>query len=298
MAMNRSNWPKDLELGLNAHFGMAYKEKPDEWTAYMDIENSSKAFEEDVLEVGFGNAVVKPEGGEFTLDEGGQGWTARYHHNTIGLAFAMTQEALEDNLYGSLSAKYAKALARSLKNAKEIRCANLLNYATTGTHKGGDGVSLLSETHPLYNGGTASNTLSTSSDLTESALEDILVSIANCVDDRGIPIGLRAVKLVIPPQLQFVAKRILGSDKQSGTANNDINAVKHVFNNEPAIVTRLSDTSAWFVKTDAPDGLKLFQRKKITRGTTEDYKTGNMIYMAHERYSEGWTDWRAIFGSM
>ena len=300
MAMNRSSWPKDLEAGLNAHFGMAYKEKPDEWIQFMDLETSSKAFEEDVLEVGFGAAVIKPEGGEYTYDEGGQGWLARYNHNTIALAFAMTQEALEDNLYGSVGAKYAKELARALKRTKEIRCANLLNNAATSGYNGGDGVPLLSTIHPLWGGGTASNTLATPADLSESALEDILVQISNCTDDRGTPIGLRAIRLVIPPQLQFIARRILGSERQSGTANNDVNAIRvmNVFNTEPAIVTRLIDSDAWFVKTDVSDGMKLFQRKKIERGTTEDYKTGNMIYTARERYSEGWTDWRAIAGSM
>jgi hypothetical protein len=299
MPMNRSSWPKDLEDGLNAHFGMAYHEVPEEHRQVFDINNSKKAFEEDVLEYGFGAAVVKAEGGDYTYDEGGQGWTARYTHNTIALGFAMTQEALEDNLYAEKGAKYSKALARALKHTKEIRCANVLNNAVDSGYLGGDGKSLLSTLHPLAGGGVASNMLATPADLSETSLEDVLIMVRKAKDDRGVPIAMRALRLVLPPELEFTGDRITMSTNRSGTADNDINAIraKGVFNSDAAVITRLTDPDAWGVKTDAPEGLKLIQRVKVQRGTTEDYKTGNMIYTARERYSEGWTDWRGYYGS-
>lgn len=299
MAMTRATWPKDLEEGLNAHFGMTYRELPEEWRMVFTIESSKKSFEEDVLEYGFGAAVIKPEGGDYTLDEGGQAWTARYTHDTIALAFEMTQEALEDNLYGSIGAKYSKALARAMKYTKEIRCANHLNNATDTGYLGGDGKPLLSTTHPLAGGGTASNMLPTAADLSESSLEDVVTMIRKVKDDRGVPKAIKPVRLVIPPELEWTSGRILMSTLRPDSANNDVNVMKakSVFSNEPAMITNFTDADAWGVKTDCPDGLKLIQRVKLQRGTVEDGKSGNMMYTARERYDEGWSDWRGYFGS-
>lgn len=297
--MTRNTWPKDLEEGLNAHFGMAYRDNPDEWREVFDIGSSSKAFEEEVLEVGFGAAAVKGEGADFATDEGGQGWTARFTHETIALAFEITQEALEDNLYASLGAKYSKALARALKHSKEIRCAAVLNNATNAAVKGGDGVSLLSTAHPLWGGGTASNKLAVAADLSETSLEEMLIQIRKAKDDRGVPIMLKALKLVLPPELEYTGIRVTKSPGRPGTGDNDVNAIvkKGVFGTDPAVMTYLTDPDQWFIKTDAPDGLKLLQRVKVQRGSNVDPRSGNYIYTARERYSQGHSDWRGCFGS-
>jgi len=299
MAMNRSQFWKDLEDGINAHFGMAYSDRPDEWKQIFSVENSQRAFEEDVLEVGLGVAQVKPEGSAVSEDAGGQGWTARYTHITTALAFSITEEAVEDNRYQQLAPKYAKALARSMKMTKEIYGASVLNNGFSSSFVGGDGVALLSASHPLWVGGTASNLLGTPADLSETSLEDIMVQIRKATDDRGLPIALNATKLVLPPDLMFTATRLLRSSARPGTADNDINAIKAMgmLNSDPAIVTRLTDTDAWFVLTDAPDGLKHFVRKPLSKGMETQFDTGNARYKARERYSFGWTDWRAVYGS-
>ena len=299
MPMNRSTFPKDLEEGLNAHFGMTYRDLPEEWRAAYDVESSKKAFEEDVLEVGFGAASVKGEGEDFAEDAGSQGWTARYTAETIGLMFSITEEAIEDNLYQAQGPKYARALARAMKHTKEIKGAAVLNNSTSGSYLGGDGVALLSAAHPLMGGGTASNKLATPADLSEASLEDILIQIRKAKDDRNVPIALQAKGLILPPELEYTAIRLQQSAGRTLTADNDINAIKAkgVFNSPASIITRLTDADRWFVKTDCPEGMKMIQRVKVQRGMREAFKTGNYEYKTRERYKFGWTDWRSIYGS-
>lgn len=297
MAMNRAQFSKLLQQGLNTAWGLEYNSHPEEWKRVFMVENSKKAFEEDQLVFGFGGAVVKPEGSALTYDEGGESWTSRYNHETIALAFAITEEVMEDNLYMQMGKKYARALARSMQHTKEIKGAAILNngFSTNG----GDGVPLLSASHPLAGGGTSSNLLSTPADISEAALEDILIQIRKVKDDRGIPVAAKAVDVIIPPDLEFVTCRLLDSQLRTNTADNDVNAInkKGIFGRDPVIVTLLTDADAWFVKTDIPDGLKMFQRVAVNTKMEPDFNTGNMRYKARERYSFGWTDWRSIFGS-
>jgi hypothetical protein len=299
MTMLRATFPRDLEEGLNAHFGMTYRDLGDEWTGVFDQESSNKAWEEDLLQVGLGVAPVKPEGQGVSYDDGGEGWLARYTHETIALAFQITEEAIEDNLYDRLGPRYASSLARALKHTKEIKGAAVLNNATSASYPGGDAVALLSASHPLWGGGTSSNILATPADLSEAALETILIQIRKAVDDRGLPIALTPIRLVGPPELQFVSTRLLMSTGRVSTPDNDINAIKQmgIFTRPMHIMTRLTDSNAWFVKTDCPDGLKHFVRKRVARGMEEDWETGNARYKARERYSFGWSNWRAIYGS-
>ena len=299
MAMNRASFPKDLEEGLNAHFGLEYREYPDEYTKVFDTFTSNKAFEEDVLTAGFGPAPIKAEGAAFAEDDARQGWSARYNHVTIGLKFAITQEALEDNLYMQLGARYARALARAIKETVEVMAANVLNRSTDSSYTGGDGKVLLATDHPLLGGGSGSNKLSVAADLSESALEDIFIQIRTAVDDRGLPIALKPKRLVIPPHLTYVAARLLRSIQRPGTNENDINAIRAlgVIGEDVQVVTRLTDADRWFVKTDAMDGLKYFERVGLQRGMDEDFNTGNAVYKARRRCSFGWSDWRAVYGS-
>lgn len=298
MAMNRASFPKDLEEGLNAHFGMEYNEHPTEYTQVFDTYSSDKAWEEDVLMTGFGPAPIKGEGEVFAEDEARQGWTARYNHVTVGMKFAITQEALEDNLYMQLGAKYARALARSIKETVEVMGANILNRAFNTSYTGGDGIALCAANHPLLYGGTASNTLG-AADISESSLEDIFIMIRTAVDDRGLPISLKPKRLIIPPQLVYEAARLLRTVQRPGTPDNDINAIKAlgVIGEDVATVTRLTDADAWFVKTDAMDGLKFFDRVGLQRGMDEEFNTGNAVYKARRRFSFGWSDWRSVWGS-
>lgn len=299
MAMNRASFPKDLEEGLNAHFGMQYRDLPDEWSQVFDTETSKKAYEEDVLTVGFGAAGVKGEGEAVSYDEAYQGWSARYTHETIAMAFALTEEAIEDNLYETLGPKYARALARSMKQTKEIKGASVLNNAFSGSYLGGDGKALCASDHPLAGGGTFSNILDVPADLSETAIEDLLIKIRKAKDDRGIPIALTPTKLIIPPELEWTAIRLLQSNLRPGGNDNDVNALKNkgVFANDPVILTRLTDADAWFIKTDCPEGLKHFKRTSLQRGMENDFETGNARYKARERYSFGWSDPRSLYGS-
>lgn len=298
MAMNRASFPKDLEEGLNAHFGMEYREYPEEYTRAFDTFTSDKAWEEDVLMAGFGPAPIKGEGEAFAEDEARQGWTARYNHVTVGMKFAITQEALEDNLYMQVGSKYARALARSVKETVEVMGANIMNRAFNTGYTGGDGIALCAANHPLLHGGTASNTLG-AADISESSLEDIFIMIRTSVDDRGLPISLKPKRLIIPPQLVYEAARLLRTVQRPGTADNDINAIKAlgVIGEDVATVTRLTDADAWFVKTDAMDGLKFFDRVGLQRGMDEDFNTGNAVYKARRRFSFGWSDWRGVYGA-
>ena len=266
MALNRAAFTKQLNLGLNTVFGMEYDRYPEQWRAIYSTEQSMKAFEEDVQMIGFGEAPTKAEGAMITYDSGREGYVARYVHETVALAFSITEEAEEDGLYGSLGAKYARALARSMQHTKEIKGANVLNNATT-TSTGGDGVSLLSASHPTGGGSTQSNTLATAADLSETSLETLLIQISEAKDDREIPIALIGQKLICPPELLFVAERVLNSNLRPGTADNDINAVKALGMIPGGVVVnqRLTDADQWFIGTDCPDGMKHFLRSPIKK---------------------------------
>tara|TARA_R100000656_G_scaffold121378_1_gene96305 strand:+ start:573 stop:1481 length:909 start_codon:yes stop_codon:yes gene_type:complete len=298
MALNRANFAKLLEPGLNALFGLEYAQYPEEWKAVFSSNTSNKAFEEDVLLEGFGNAPVKTEGAAVAYDEASQQWTARYQHETIALAFAITEENEEDGQYGSLASRYTKALARSVSSTKEIKAANILNNATTAGYTGGDGVVLLSTSHPSR-AGNQSNTLATAADLTETSLEQVLINISDMKDDRGLRIAAQGTTLVIPTAYVFQAQRLLESSGRVGTADNDINAINSggYLPNGYHVMRRLSDSDAWYIKTDVPDGLKMFQRTALKKGMEGDFETGNIRYKVRERYSFGWTDWRGVFGS-
>jgi hypothetical protein len=296
--MNRASLPKDLEMGLNAHFGHAYRELPEEWRPCFQIERSEKAFEEDVLMTGFGAAQVKAEGDAVAQDDLMQGWSARYTHETIALSSRITEEAVEDNLYFSLGPRIARALARSMKHTKEIKGAAVFNNATSSSHLGGDGVPLLSTAHPMLNGGTFSNKLATPADMSEASLEDISIQIRKAKDDRGLHIGLMPTMLVIPPDIEFDTCRILKSSLRPGTSDNDTNALRAKgLYRDPHVLTRLTDPDAWFVTTDAPDGLKYFQRIGIQRGMEGEFETGDLRYKCRERYIFGHSDPRGVYGS-
>ena len=298
MALNRALFTKQLNLGLNTVFGMEYDRYPEQWRALYSTEQSMKAFEEDVQMIGFGAAPTKAEGAMINYDSGREGFVSRYVHETVALAFAITEEAEEDGLYGSLGAKYARALARSMQQTKEIKGANVFNNAT-GTSVGGDGVSLLNASHPLGGGGTASNILGTPADLSETSLETILVQISTAVDDRSIPVALSGRKLAVPPQLVFIAERILKSNLRPGTADNDINALRNMGMIPEGVVVnqRFTDPDQYFILTDCPDGMKHFLRSPIKKAVEGDFETGNLRYKVRERYSFGFTDWRGVYGS-
>ena len=300
MAISRAQLAKELEPGLNALFGMEYDRYENEHAEIFDTESSDRAFEEEVLIVGFGNASVKEEGQGVEFDSASEGFTARYTHETVALAFSLTEEAVEDNLYDRLGARYTKALARSMAHTKQVKAAAILNNAfTAGASAGGDGVALCDASHPLTSGGTFANEPSTAADLNETSLEDALISIAGFVDERGLIIALRGTKLIIPRQLQFVAERLMVSNLRVGTADNDVNALKSMGMLPEGYVVNdyLTDTDAFFIKTDAPNGLKHFERTALSTAMDPDFDTGNMRFKARERYSFGFSDPRCIFGS-
>ena len=298
MAISRSQLVKELEPGLNALFGLEYKNYADEHTQIFDVENSDRAFEEEVMLSGFANASVKPEGSSVNYDTAQESFTARYTHETLALAFSITEEAIEDNLYDRLASRYTKALARSMANAKQVKAANVLNNAFSSSFTGGDGVELCSAVHPIV-AGTFKNELSTAADLNETSLEQSLIDIAGMTDERGLKIAARGMKMIIPSELQFTAERLMKSQGRVGTADNDINAVVSMNMVPQGYVVNhyLTDTDAWFIKTDVPNGLKHFVRAPIKTAMEGDFETGNVRYKARERYSFGWSDWRGIFGS-
>ena len=298
MALNRALFTKQLNLGLNTVFGMEYDRYPEQWRSLYSTEQSMKAFEEDVQMIGFGAAPTKAEGAMINYDSGREGFVSRYVHETVALAFAITEEAEEDGLYGSLGAKYARALARSMQQTKEIKGANIFNTATT-TSLGGDGQALLDPLHPLGGGGTASKILGTPADLSETSLETLLVQISTAVDDRSIPIALSGRKLAVPPQLVFVAERIIKSNLRPGTADNDINAMRNMGMIPEGVVVnqRFTNPDQYFILTDCPDGMKHFVRAPIKKAVEGDFETGNLRYKCRERYSFGFTDWRGVYGS-
>jgi hypothetical protein len=298
MAMNRAQFAKMLEPGLNTLFGLEYDSYPPEYAAVFSSNTSNRAFEEDVLLQGFGSAPTKNEGAAVSYDTGSQQWTARYQHETIALAFSITEEAEEDGQYGSIASRYTKALARSMSSTKEIKAANVLNNAQTAGFTGGDGVVLLSACHPTTNG-NQSNVLATAADLSETSLESVLIQIADMKDDRGLRIAAQGTQLIIPTAYTFTAERLLESQLRTGTADNDINAIKSggYLPQGYHVMRRLTDSDAFFVQTDVPDGLKMFQRSPMKKGMEGDFETGNVRYKVRERYSFGFTDWRGIFGT-
>ena len=298
MAISRAQLVKELEPGLNALFGLEYKNYANEHSQIFDTENSDRAFEEEVMLAGFANASVKPEGSSINYDSAQETFTARYTHETLALAFSITEEAIEDNLYDRLASRYTKALARSMANAKQVKAANVLNRGFNSSYTGGDGLELFSTAHIIVSG-TEQNELSTAADLNETSLEQAMIDIAALTDERGLKIAAQGRKMVVPSALQFTAERLLKSVGRTGTADNDISAVvsMNVIPQGYVVNHYLTDTDAWFIKTDVPNGLKHFVRAPIKTAMEGDFETGNVRYKARERYSFGWSDWRGVFGS-
>ena len=297
MAISRGQLVKELEPGLNALFGLEYKNYANEHAEIFDTENSDRAFEEEVMLSGFANAPIKAEGTGVTFDNAQETFTARYTHETLALAFAITEEAIEDNLYDRLASRYTKALARSMANTKQVKAAKVLNNGF-GTANGGDGKELLAADHPIVTG-TEQNELTTAADLNETSLEQALIDIAALTDERGLKIAAKGMKMIVPSALQFTAERLMKSTQRVGTADNDINAVVSMgmIPQGYAVNHYLTDTDAWFIKTDVPNGLKHFVRAPLKTAMEGDFTTGNVRYKARERYSFGFSDWRGIFGS-
>ena len=298
MAISRAQLVKELEPGLNALFGLEYKRYENQHAEIYNEESSDRAFEEEVMLSGFANAQVKGEGSGVSFDEAQETFTARYTHETVALAFAITEEAIEDNLYDRLASRYTKALARSMASTKNIKGAAVLNNAFTAAFAGGDGVSLINVAHPTL-AGNFSNRLATNADLNETSLEQSLIDIAAFTDERGLKVAARGMKLVIPSNLQFTADRLMNTQGRVGTADNDINAIKNMGMIPEGYTVNhyLTDTDAFFIKTDVPNGLKHFSRSPIKTTMEGDFDTGNVRYKARERYVFGFSDPRGIFGS-
>ena len=306
MAISRSQLVKELEPGLNALFGLEYSRYENEHAEIFMAEASDRAFEEEVMLTGFGSAAVKQEGAGVVFDNATEAYTSRYTHETVALAFAITEEAIEDNLYDRLASRYTKALARSMAKTKQVKAAAVLNNAfdTGGSYNGGDGVALCTTNHPLATGGTFRNELSTAADLNETSLEQSLIDIASFVDERGLKIAIQGRKLIIPKELQFTAERVLKTPlsttlSSANTALNDINAIMNMgmIPEGYRVNHFLTDSDAFFIMTDAPNGLKNFIRSPIKTAIEGDFDTGNVRFKARERYSFGWSDPRGIFGS-
>lgn len=295
--MTRYDFARQLEEGLNTLFGMQFDSYPLEYPQYMDVQTSKKAYEEDLLVTGFGYAAEKNEGGAYAEDSAKEGWTKRYTHRSLGLSFLVSEEAIEDNLYMQIGPKYAKALARSMQQTCEVYCANVLNRATTAGYTGGDGVVLLSAAHPTIGAGNQSNLIA-AADFSETSLEAALTLIRKMRDDRDLPIMVKPERVILPPDLQWTGRKVLQTPNTPFSADNTKNVVRDAISTEPLIVTNLTDTDQWFVKTDASDGLKAFDRTKtVVPKATVDDSTGNIRYRARKRMSEGWTDWRGVVGS-
>ena len=299
MPITRGQLLKELEPGLNALFGLEYDKYDNEHAEIFESESSDRAFEEEVMLSGFGQAPVKGEGAAVTYDTANEAYTARYTHETIALAFSITEEAVEDNLYDKLSSRYTRALARSMANTKQVKAAAILNNAFDSTYTFGDGKELCATDHPTVGGGNFRNELSTSADLNETSLEQSLIDIAAFIDERGLKIALQGRKMIIPPALQFVAERLMASNLRPGTADNDINASRNMGMLPDGYVVNhyLTDTDAFFLKTDCPNGFKHFVRAPIRQSMEGDFETGNVRYKARERYSFGVSDPRCVFGS-
>jgi len=299
MAISRAQLLKELLPGLNALFGMEYSRYGEEHKEIYEAETSERSFEEETKLAGFGQAPVKDEGSAIAYDNAQEAFTARYNHETIALGFSVTEEAVEDNLYDTLSARYTKALARSMSNTKQVKASNVLNNGWSASYTGGDGKVLFATDHPLVSGGSNSNTQSTAADLNESSLENAIIQIAAWTDERGLLIAAKPRKLIIPPALQFVATRLLDTEQRTGTADNDINAIKNngAIPEGYAINHYLTDTDGYFLTTDVPNGLKHFTRTSLTTSMDGDFDTGNVRYKARERYSFGWSDPLGMWGS-
>jgi len=299
MAISRSQLVKELEPGLNALFGLEYNRYENQHAEIFVTETSDRAFEEEVMLSGFASAPTKQEGAGVVFDTAGETFTSRYNHETIALAFSITEEAIEDNLYDRLAARYTRALARSMSNTKQVKAANVLNQAQVTTVTGGDGVSLINASHPLATGGTFSNVLATAADLNETSLEQALIDIAGFVDERGLKIAAQGRKMIIPKELQFTAERLMKSPQRVGTADNDINAIASMgmVPEGYRVNNFLTDTDSFFLMTDIPNGLKHFVRSPIKTAIEGDFDTGNVRFKARERYSFGFSDPRAIFGN-
>ena len=299
MAISRAQLLKELLPGLNALFGMEYAKYEDEHSQFFETENSDRSFEEETKLSGFGAAPVKAEGAGIEYDNAQEAWTARYNHETVAMGFSLTEEAIEDNLYDSLSARYTKALARAMAYTKQVKAASILNNGFNSAVTYGDGKELFATDHPLVGGGTNSNTPTVAADLNETSLEAAVIQISQWTDERGLLISAKPKKLVIPPQLMFVATRLLETEQRVGTADNDINAIKSngVVPEGYAVNHYLTDNNAWFLTTDVPNGLKHFNRVAMSTSMDADFDTGNSRYKARERYSFGVSDPLGIFAS-
>jgi len=299
MAISRSQLVKELEPGLNALFGLEYNRYENQHAEIFPAEASDRAFEEEVMLSGFASAPTKQEGAGVVFDQAQETFTARYTHETIALAFSITEEAIEDNLYDRLAARYTRALARSMSNTKQVKAAAVLNNAQVTTALGGDGVSLINALHPLATGATFSNVLAVAADLNETSLEQSLIDIAGFVDERGLRVALSGRKMIIPKELQFTAERLMKSPQRVSTADNDINAIVNMgmIPEGYRVNNFLADSDSFFILTDTPNGFKHFVRSPIKTAMEGDFDTGNVRFKARERYSFGWSDPRAVFGN-
>ena len=299
MAISRAQLVKELEPGLNALFGLEYNRYENQHAEIYNTETSDRAFEEEVMLSGFAGAPVKQEGASVVFDQATESFTARYTHDTVALAFSITEEAIEDNLYDRLAARYTRALARSMSNTKQVKAANVLNQAQFTAVTGGDGVPLIANNHPLASGGQFSNVLATAADLNETSLEQSLIDIASFVDERGLKIAAQGVKMIIPKELQFTAERLMKTPQRTGTADNDINAIVSMgmVPQGYRVNNFLADTDAYFIMTDIPNGFKHFVRAPIKTAMEGDFETGNVRFKARERYSFGFSDPRCVFGN-
>ena len=300
MAISRAQLLKELLPGLNALFGMEYSSYGEQHKEIYESETSERSFEEETKLAGFSAAPVKNEGSAIAYDNAQEAFTARYNHETIALGFSITEEAIEDNLYDSLSSRYTKSLARAMAYTKQVKAASVLNNGfSAGVYAGGDGVALFSTSHPLISGGVNSNTPSTQSDLNETSLEAAVIQIAAWTDERGLLIAAKPTKLIVPPNLMFVSKRLLDTELRVGTADNDINAIKQLGSipGGYSVNNYLTDPNAWFLCTDVPNGLKHFVRSPLANSMDGDFDTGNVRYKARERYSFGFSDPLGMFGS-
>ena len=299
MAISRAQLLKELLPGLNALFGLEYARYGEEHKEIYETETSERSFEEETKLSGFSAAPVKNEGSAIAYDNAQEAWTARYNHETIALGFSLTEEAIEDNLYDSLSARYTKGLARAMSYTKQVKAAAVINNGFTSGYNGGDGVVLFSTAHPLISGGTNSNRPSTGADLNETSLENAVIQIAAWTDERGLLIAAKPRKLIVPPALQFVATRLLETSLRVGTTDNDVNALKNN-GSIPEGYTQnhfLTDTNGWYLTTDVPNGMKHFVRTPLSNSMDGDFDTGNVRYKSRERYSFGWSDPLGMYGS-
>ena len=299
MAISRAQLLKELLPGLNALFGLEYARYGEEHKEIYETETSERSFEEETKLSGFSAAPVKNEGSAIAYDNGQEAWTARYNHETIALGFSLTEEAIEDNLYDSLSSRYTKALARAMSYTKQVKAAAVLNNGFDANYPGGDNVALFSANHPLVSGGTNSNIPTTPTDLNETSLENAVIQIAAWTDERGLLIAAKPKKLIVPPALQFVATRLLETELRVGTNDNDVNAIKNNGSIPEGYTINhfLTDTNAWFLTTDVPNGMKHFVRTPLQNSMDGDFDTGNVRYKARERYSFGWSDPLGMYGS-